>query len=70
MHSDPCKKIIPTAHKNDEMIQLQRVCTPSSCLPMIAYLTSALKNVKELEDFFFILLLFGQTGYFQDIFVL
>lgn len=52
MHSDLCKKIILTAHKNDEMIQLQRVCTPSSCLPMIAYLTSALKNVKELEEFF------------------
>lgn len=53
MHSDLCKKIIPTAHKNDEMIQLQRVCTPSSCLPMIAYLTSTLKNVKKLEEFFF-----------------
>ena len=52
MHSVLCKKIIPTAHKNDEMTQLQRVCTPSSCLLMIAYLTSPLKNVRELEEFF------------------
>lgn len=53
MHSDLCKKIIPTAHINDEMIQLQRVCTLSSCLPMIAYLTSALKNVRVRGIFFF-----------------
>lgn len=33
------------------MTQLQRVCTPSSCLTMIAYLTSALKNVRDLEQF-------------------